>query len=179
MALEQQVLEKRMRISLILAVARNGVIGRDGGIPWRISTDMRRFRTLTLGKPIIGRKQYDTVGKPLEGRDNIVITRNPDFQAAGVHVTTTLSAALEVAKAFATARGADEIMVIGGAQIYALALPLAGRIYLSRVEADVDGDVRFDIGELAGWQRVSVEVVPAGPKDEHAHTFTILDRRPA
>jgi dihydrofolate reductase len=166
-----------MRISLILAVARNGVIGRDGAIPWRVATDMRRFRTLTMGKPIImGRKQYDTVGKPLEGRDNIVITRNPAFQAAGVHSAPNLDAAITLARQFAKTRGADEIMIIGGAQIYELALPLADRVYLSRLEADVAGDIRFEPGDLSGWRIASAEQIPAGPKDEHPHTFTILDR---
>ncbi len=169
-----------MRISLILAVSRNGVIGRNGAIPWRISTDMRRFRTLTIGKPIImGRKQYDTVGKPLEGRDNIVITRNPGFVAPGILGVPNLDAALQLAAKLARQRGADEIMVIGGAQIYALALPKADRVYISRVEADVDGDVRFDIGSMAGWRTVSSEDVPAGPKDEFRHIFCVLDRIPA
>ena len=166
-----------MRISLILAVARNGVIGRDGAIPWRIATDMRRFRTLTMGKPIImGRKQYDTVGRPLEGRDNIVVTRNPAFAASGIHVTLTLEAAIALAGRLATDRGGDEIMIIGGAQIYTLALPLADRIYLSRVDANIDGDVRFETGGFSGWHIVSSETVPAGPKDDYPHTFTILDR---
>lgn len=166
-----------MRISLILAVARNGVIGRDGAIPWRISTDMRRFRTLTLGKPIImGRKQYASVGRPLEGRDNIVMTRDRAFQAPGVHVAANLEAAIALAGDFAQRSGADEIMVIGGAQIYALAWPRADRIYLSRVEADVDGDVRFDLGDLSSWKIVEHTDVPAGPKDEHAHTYQVLDR---
>jgi dihydrofolate reductase len=172
-------LGKRMRISLILAVSRNGVIGRDGSIPWRISTDMRRFRSLTMGKPIImGRKQYDTVGKPLEGRDNIVVTRNAAFAAPGILVVPHLDAALELAAKLARQRGADEIMVIGGAQIYALALPRADRIYLSRVAADVDGDVRFDIADTSGWQVVSKEEIPAGPKDQFGHVFCVLDRIP-
>lgn len=166
-----------MRVSLILAVAENGVIGRDNAIPWRISTDMRRFRTLTMGKPMImGRKQFDTVGKPLEGRDNIVVTRNSDFRAPGVLVATSLEMALEIAGALARQRGGDEIMVIGGAQIYALALPFADRIYLSRIAADIEGDVRFEIGDLSGWRVSRSEEIPAGPKDQFAHTFYVLDR---
>ena len=166
-----------MRISLILAVSRNGVIGRDGVIPWRNSTDMRRFRSLTMGKPIImGRKQYDTVGKPLEGRDNIVVTRNPDFSAPGIHAAASMEAALELAATLARQRGADEIMVIGGAQIYALALPKADRIYLSRVEAEVDGEVRYDLGDLSSWVVVSRQECPAGTKDQFGHTFCVLDR---
>jgi dihydrofolate reductase len=168
-----------MRISLILAVSRNGVIGRDGGIPWRIGTDMRRFRELTMGKPIImGRKQYDTVGKPLAGRDNIVVTRNASLRAPGILAVPDLPAALDLAKALAEKNGVDEIMVIGGAQIYALALPNAGRIYLSRVEADVEGDVRFEVGDLSGWQVVFEEKIPSGPKDQFGHTFCVLDRNP-
>ena len=166
-----------MRLSLILAVARNGVIGRDGAIPWRISTDMRRFRSLTLDKPIVmGRKQYDSVGRPLEGRDNIVITRNLGFAPPGVHRAGSLGAALEVARECVLRRGGDEVMIIGGAQIYALALPMADRLYLSRVKADVDGDVRFEIGSFSDWNLVAREEVPAGPKDEHPHTFCVLDR---
>jgi dihydrofolate reductase len=166
-----------MRISLILAVSRNGVIGHDGRIPWRISTDMRRFRSLTMGKPIImGRKQYDSVGKPLEGRDNIVVTRNAAFAAPGILSVPNLDAALELAATLARQRAVDEIMVIGGAQIYALALPKADRIYLSRVEADVDGDVRFDIGDVTDWRVVSKDVVPAGPKDQFGHVFCVFDR---
>lgn len=166
-----------MRLSLIMAVARNGVIGRNGAIPWRISTDMKRFRALTLGKPIImGRKQYESVGKPLEERDNIVITRNRAFLAPGVHVVEDLSAAITRAKGLALERGADEIMVIGGAQIYALALPLADRLYLSRIDADIEGDVRFDVPDLSGWRRAALEICPPGPKDEFGHAYAVFDR---
>ena len=166
-----------MRISLILAISRNGVIGRDGAIPWRISTDMRRFKALTMGKPLImGRKQYDSVGRPLEGRDNIVVTRNVAWHGPGMLAAPTLRAALELADKLARQRGADEIMVIGGAQIYALALPCADRIYLSRVEADVDGDVRFELGDLSGWKVVSTENIPPGPKDQFGHTFCVVER---
>ena len=169
-----------MRISLILAVARDGVIGRAGAIPWRIATDMRRFRSLTMGRPIImGRKQYQSVGKPLQGRDNIVVSRNRDFAAAGIFVVATLQAAIDLGKGLATSRGVDEIMIIGGAQIYALALPIADRIYLSRVEAEVEGDVRFDLGDLTGWHVLSTEQVPSGPKDQYPHTFSVLDRSAA
>jgi dihydrofolate reductase len=166
-----------MHISLILAVSRNGVIGRDGAIPWRMSTDMRRFRQLTLGKPIImGRKQYDSVGKPLDGRDNIVVTRNPAFSVSGVHAVPDIDHAIVLAEELARQRGADEIMIIGGAQIYTLALPRATRIYLSRVEAQVTGDVVFDIPDLQQWRTVSSQYLAAGEKDEHPHTFTILER---
>ena len=178
-----------MRLSLILAVSRNSVIGRDGAIPWKISTDMRRFRQLTLGKPIImGRKQYDSVGKPLDGRDNIVLTRNASFAPPGVHVVANLDDAIHIAEDLALAHGGNEIMVIGGAQIYEQALPRANRIYLSRVDADIEGDARFDIPALSNqhnsdstsdtgsWHIVETLVCPAGPKDEHPHTFIIYDR---
>ena len=170
-----------MILSLIVAVADNGVIGRDGGLPWRMPSDMKTFRRLTMGKPIImGRKQYDSVGRPLEGRDNIVITRNPFLQAtglaSGVHVAANLDKAIALASDLARQQGGDEIMVIGGAQIYALALARADRIYLSRILADIDGDVRFDVPESFGWKIVKSEDTAAGPKDEHPHTFQVLDR---
>lgn len=166
-----------MHVSLILAVARNGVIGRDNQIPWRISSDMRRFRKLTLGKPIVmGRKQYDSVGRPLDGRDNIVLTRDPAFSAPGIHVVHDIDAALALGKRLAEQRGADEVMIIGGAQVYALAMPYATRIYLSAIEADVEGDVRFDLPDLSRWRFVATEHCPAGNKDEYPHSFTIIDR---
>lgn len=166
-----------MHISLILAVARNGVIGRDNRIPWRISSDMRRFRKLTLGKPIVmGRKQYESVGKPLDGRDNIVLTRDSAFTAPGIHVVHDMTEAIALGTRLAEQRGSGEVMIIGGAQIYALAMPRATRIYLSTIEADVEGDVRFELPDLSGWHVVESEKCPAGPKDEHPHSFTILDR---
>ena len=124
-----------MDIALIVAVAQNGVIGRDGGLPWRLSNDLRYFKSVTMGKPIImGRRTYESIGRPLPGRPNIVVSRNPGFVAEGVDVRSGLAAAVSHA---ATLPG-DEAMIIGGAALYTDALGTAGRIYLTEVHADVD-----------------------------------------
>lgn len=166
-----------MIISLIVAVARNGIIGRDGQLPWRLSTDLRRFRTLTMGKPMImGRKQYQSVGRPLDGRDNIVVTRNTVFAAPGIIVAHDFDAALAKARSLASARGVDEVMVIGGADIFTLAMPVADRIYLTEVHADVSGDVIFHPPGPPSWREVSREEHAAGPKDDHDFAYVLLER---
>lgn len=166
-----------MKIALILATARNGVIGRGGQLPWRISTDLKRFRALTMGKPMImGRKQYDSVGRPLDGRDNIVITRNLSFSAPGIIVVHDFAAARAKAQECATARGTDEIMIIGGADIFALAMPQASRIYLTEVHADVPGDVVFHPPGPPQWQEISRERHTAGPKDDYDFSYVLLER---
>ena len=167
-------------VSIIVAVARNGVIGRDGKMPWRLSGDLKRFRALTMGKPVImGRKTYDSIGKPLDGRGNIVITRNPRFAVTGVRVAHDWPAALAMAGASAKAPGIDEIMVIGGAEIYAQAMARAGRIYLTRVHCRPDGDAVFTDPDPAIWRMVSSQEVPAGDKDDFSSTFMVLEKAPA
>ena len=166
-----------MRISLIVAVSENGVIGRDGGLPWRLSSDLKTFRRLTMDKPIImGRKTFQSIGKPLDGRDNIVVTRDPSFEVAGISTCETVSDALTLGRILATTRGAEEIMVIGGAAIYDAAFPVADRIYLTRVHAVVDGDRHFAPLDAAQWQKVSEEALPNGPRDDHASTLIVYDR---
>ena len=164
----------KARIAIIAAVARNGVIGDAGGLPWRLSTDMKRFRELTLGKPVImGRKTFDTIGGPLKGRTNIVVSRNSALAPAGVTVVPTLE------KALATARGvaADaEIMVIGGGELYAASLGLADRLYITHVEATPPGDTHFPAIDPGTWQVVSSETVPAGERDSVRTTFVIYER---
>lgn len=165
-----------MRISLIVAIAENGVIGRGNALPWRVSSDLRRFKALTMGKPMImGRKQYQSVGRPLPGRDNIILTRDPNFRAPGCEVVAKLDDAIALAEKRAKERGADEIMVIGGSEIFRLAWPRAGRLYLSRIKARIEGEVVFE-PDLAGWRKVSHEDVPAGDKDEFAHAFIVYER---
>ena len=162
-----------MDIALIVAVAENGVIGRDGGLPWRLSGDLRYFKSVTMGKPIImGRKTYQSIGRPLPGRPNIVVSRNPDFAADGIDVLATLSGAVSQA---ATLPG-DEAMIIGGAALYADALPIATRIYLTEVHADVEGDVRFPAVDRAEWTEISRERHPVSEKDEFEHSFVVLER---
>ncbi|MGQ0672483.1 MAG: dihydrofolate reductase [Hyphomicrobium sp.] len=172
-------------ISLIVAVAENGVIGVSdaaggGGLPWRMSSDLKTFRRLTLGKPIImGRRTWAALPKkPLDGRDNIVVTRDTLFEAPGATVVHTLADALIVGRTLARTSGAGEVMIIGGAEIYAHALPLADRIYLTDVHAVPEGDVRFPAFDPAEWETVSTGPLPRGERDDHAATLRILDRIP-
>ena len=166
-----------MRIALIVAVADNGVIGRDGQLPWRMSSDLKRFRALTMGKPIVmGRKTWESLAKPLAGRDNIVVTRDPGFVAAGGQIASSLDEALEIAQARAGARGVDEIMVIGGAEIYRLALPMASRVYLSRVHATPAGDAVFADLDPSRWHEVDRAAGLAGARDDYMATFLVFDR---
>ena len=166
-----------MKIALIVAAAENGVIGRGGQLPWRIPEDMRWFKEKTLGKPcIMGRKTWDSFPKrPLPGRANIVITRDADFSAEGATVAHSFDEALEAAKRLQP--DAEEVMVLGGAEIYAVALPRADRIYLTRVHAAVDGDVRLPELDSATWREVSLQF--AREPAQYRASFIVLERRPA
>ncbi len=167
-----------MLLSLIVAVAENGVIGKDGGLPWRLSSDLKTFRRLTMGKPIImGRRTFQSIGKPLDGRDNIVVTRDPNFEAPGVSVADSVADALTLARVMARTRGADEIMVIGGADIYKVALPAADRIYLTRVHASPEGDRYFPELPSEDWREVCREALPQGDRDAHPSTLIVLERK--
>ena len=166
-----------MILSLIVAVAENGVIGRDGGLPWRLSSDLKTFRRLTMGKPLImGRRTYQSIGKPLDGRDNIVVTRDAHFDVAGVSSCDTVSEAVTLARVLASTRGADEIMVIGGAAIYEATLPIADRIYFTEVHAKPDGDRHFARPDPAVWHEVSSEALPKGERDDYASTLIVYER---
>lgn len=165
------------RIALVVAVAENGVIGRQGGLAWHLSSDLKFFRKLTMNKPLImGRKTFASIGKPLDGRDNIVITRNAAFEAPGILVAANLEDALELAQTKARTRGADEISIIGGAQIYKLTLPMAGRINLTQVHASPDGDIFFPEIDKAQWREISRERHAAGPRDSADYSFVVLER---
>ncbi len=170
-----------VRISLIVAVSENGVIGKDGGIPWRLSSDLKHFRRITFGKPVVmGRKTYASLGKPLDYRDNIVITRNPDKfrdeHGDVVDVASSLEEALRIAGQRARERWVEEVMVIGGAEIYEAALEHAGRIYLTRVHAEVDGDTYFVTLDPAAWRVSLSKRHKAGNRDDHDFTFSVLER---
>jgi dihydrofolate reductase len=166
-----------IRLSLIAAVAENRVIGFGNDMPWRLSSDMKRFKRLTMGKPVImGRKTFETLGKPLQGRHNIVVSRRLGFEPAGVTVAPSFEAALIAAEEGARASGDDEIMVIGGGEIYAAAMPLADRLYLTHVEAKPEGDTRFPVIDPAVWRAVSAERWPASDKDSAPTTFVVYDR---
>ena len=161
-----------------MARARNGVIGRGETLPWRLKTDLQRFRALTMGKPMImGRKTWDSLPrKPLPGRINIVLSRDGAFEPAGAVVCQDFSEALQIAREQADDDGVAEVCVIGGAALFALALPKARRIYLTEVEGEPEGDVFMPALDEAGWTEISREAVPAGPDDEYATLFRVLER---
>jgi dihydrofolate reductase len=146
-----------MELVLVVARARNGVIGRDGTLPWQLPADLKRFKRMTVGKPVImGRKTFESIGKPLPGRQNIVLSRDPAWRAEGVSVVANLAEAVAAAGLDPRAR-ADGIMVIGGAQIYAEALPSATRIELTEVDAEPDGDTILPAFDPARWREVARE----------------------
>ncbi len=161
-----------MRISLIVAVADNGVIGVDGDLPWRLSADLRRFKALTVGHTVVmGRKTHESIGRPLPHRRNLVLSRRPDYRAEGCEVFADLPSAIEAARA----AGESELFVIGGAAVYAEALPLADRLHLTRVRMEPEGDTRFPaLGD--GWTEQSREEVPADERNEADTVYTVLDR---
>lgn len=160
-----------MKINLIVAMDRAGVIGNDGALPWHLCDDLRRFKAITMGKPLVmGRRTYESIGRPLPGRKNIVVTRRPDYQAPGCVIADSFDDALT------KAGGADEIMVIGGATLYRDTLDRAQRIYLTEVHAEVDGDVRFPEFERARWREINRENHPADDKHVHAFSWVVLER---
>jgi dihydrofolate reductase len=167
-----------MQIVLIAAVADNGVIGADGAIPWRLKTDLQRFKALTIGKPVVmGRKTFLSLGRPLPGRTNIVMTRDADFRRPGAVVTTSLDHALAVAKGDALRRFVTEIAVIGGAEIYAQSMALADRLEITEVHVDPAGDTRFGTIDKTVWEEVARTESEAGPDDSAAFSFVTYVRR--
>lgn len=168
------------KIVLVVAVARNGVIGRDGDLPWRLPSDLKRFKQLTLGKPVLmGRKTWDSIGRPLPGRPNIVITRDTAFSAPGAEVVPSLDEGLAAARRDAKALGVDEICVIGGGQIYRQVFDRADLLHVTHVEADVDGDTRFPDIDPAVFEIVVEEPIPQGETDSHAMRFVTWRRKTA
>lgn len=161
-----------------VARARNGVIGRDGKLPWRLRTDLANFRKVTLGKPIImGRKTFESLpGGALPGRTNIVLTRDGGYTAKGALVVDDFSEAVQIAREQAEDDGAGEVFVIGGASLFELALPKARRLYLTDVDAEVEGDVVLSPIDETRWREVSREAHPAGEKDEYPFTIRVLER---
>ena len=169
-----------MDVVIHVAIAENGVIGRDGGLPWRLSTDLKRFKAETMGRPIVmGRKTWESFPKrPLPGRLNIVVTRDPAYRAEGAEVVHSLQYALTLARIKGRCMaGIGEICVVGGGEIYAQALPLADRLSVTHVEAAVEGDTRFPAIDPEIWRVVSAENVPAGEKDSHATRHVVYERR--
>ena len=163
---------------LIVAVADNGVIGADGSIPWRLKSDMQRFKALTIGRPIVmGRKTFVSLKRPLPHRTNIVVTRDRDFCAAGAVVTTSLEAARAVARGDALRRSAAEIAVIGGAEIYAQWMPFADRLEITEVHAKPGGDTRLAAIDAAQWEEAAREEHHSGADDSAPFAYVTYRRR--
>lgn len=159
------------RVSLLVAAAENGVIGKDGAMPWHLPADLALFKRITMGKPIVmGRRTFEAIGRALPGRRNIVVTRNAEFEAPGAENAVSLEAALAIAS------DAEEVMVIGGGEVYRAALPLADRIYLTRIHARIEGDTFFPEPNAAEWREVSRESRAADEKNACALSFVILER---
>ena len=166
-----------MKIAMIWAMADNRVIGRDNKLPWHLPNDLKYFKRLTTGKPVImGRKTYDSIGKPLPNRTNIIITRDQSFKAEGIKVVHTLDAAIELAEAECLISGAEEVIVMGGAEIYKLALPAADRLYITFVHADVEGDAYFPEFELDAYTEIGREDFAADGPNPYNYSFCIFDK---
>lgn len=161
-----------------VARGRNGVIGREGALPWRLKSDLRLFKTITLGKPVImGRKTWDSLPrKPLPGRLNLVLSRDGSFQPQGAVACERFEEALEIAREQAREDGVDEVCVIGGRALFELALPRARRLYLTEVDAEPEGDVSFPEIDETAWREVRREAHPAGEEDDFPFTFRVLER---
>ena len=169
-----------MEIVLVVAVADNGVIGAGGAIPWRLKTDLQRFKAMTLGRPVVmGRKTFGSLRRPLPGRTNIVLTRDGDFRAAGAVVTATLADARAVATGDALRRFVTEIAVIGGAEVYAQWMTLADRLEITEVHARPEGDTYFAAIDATAWKEVARVRNSAGPDDSADFSFVTYRRRGA
>jgi dihydrofolate reductase len=168
----------RPPITLVVAVARNGIIGRAGDLPWRIPEDLAHFKRVTLAKPVLmGRKTFESIGRPLPGRTNIVVTRKADFAADGVEVAHDVDGGLALATARAEQGETPEICVIGGGQIYRATLPRADRIWLTEIEAEIDGDTYFPPLDRTAWTEVERRPSTDDPRASHPCTFVLLERK--
>jgi len=166
-----------MKLVLVVAIARNGVIGRGGDLPWRLSTDLKRFKAITMGKPIImGRKTWESIGRPLPGRLNIVVSRNRAFSAEGAEAAGSLEEAIGIAQRKGEG---EEICIIGGSDIFREALPRADLLHVTHVDAEVEGDVFFPEIDERIWQPVSCEAVPVGEKDIYPTRYVVYQRQAA
>jgi dihydrofolate reductase len=164
-----------MRVSIVVAMTPDRVIGKDGTLPWRLPADLKHFRRLTLGHPVVmGRKTFESIGKPLDGRTNIVMTRRAAWEAPGCLVASTLDQALELATQHAAPT--REVMILGGAAVYALFLPHADRMYVTWVDARVQGDTFFPRYDVAEWRESAREDHTADERNPHAYSFRVLER---
>jgi dihydrofolate reductase len=169
----------KLPLVLVAAVADNGVIGNAGGLPWRLRSDLRRFRRITTGHPVVmGRKTYLAIGKPLKQRTSIVLTRDPAFDGAGIAVAHDLDAALDVAQGDALRRGVAAIMVVGGADLYAQTIVVAARLEITRIHVSPDGDARFPAIDPALWREIARCDHLPGPEDDAPFTTLTYERAP-
>jgi len=163
---------------MVVAVAENGVIGKDNNLSWRMPSDLKHFRAITMGKPLImGRKTFQSIGRPLPGREIVVVTRDPSFAVPGIHIMHTLDAALRKADELAVKMKASEIVAAGGGSIYAALLPRASAIELTRVHAAIEGDTHFPSLNDGVWRKTRHEECAAGPCDDFAYALIRLERR--
>jgi dihydrofolate reductase len=166
-----------MNIVLVAAVAENGVIGRGNGLPWRLKSDMAHFRRLTMGKPVVmGRKTYRSIGRPLPGRTTIVVSRDPTFAAPGIVAAPSFEAALAAARGDALRRGTREIIVAGGGDIYAQAMPLAARLHMTYIHRAVDGDAYFPPIDRRIWHEIARDEHAAATGDDAGFAFVVYER---
>lgn len=167
-----------MKVAMIVAMAENRVIGRNNKLPWYLPKDLQYFKQVTMGKPILmGRKTYESIGRPLPGRTNIVMTRDPDWKVEGVKTVHSLEEAMNLAASIAEIDGQQELMIIGGDQIYQTALPRVDRIYLTEVHAEVEGDTYFPDFDRGGWAEIGREDFAAEGPNPYNYSFVVLDRR--
>jgi dihydrofolate reductase len=161
-----------MKISLIVAMSENRVIGRDNKMPWHLSADLKRFKSLTMNSPILmGRKTFESIGKPLIGRTNMILSHNPNFKPEGCLVFSELNSALEQAQDYG-----DELFIIGGSTLYGMALPLAQRLYLTQIEASFEGDTFFPEIDLSAWNEVACECIVDDEKVDFTYRFITLEK---
>lgn len=160
-----------MKISIIVAIDQFRVIGKDNQLPWHLPADLKYFKSVTLGKPVVmGRKTFESIGKPLPGRENVIISRNPDYQAAGTKTFLNLAAAFDYLAEH------EEIMVLGGAEIFKLALPMADRLYITEIHQSFDGDTYFPEIDENLWQEVSRDKHSPDEKNHYAYDFVVLEK---
>ena len=170
--------DKQVTVSLIVAMAHNRVIGKDNDMPWHLSEDLKHFKRVTLGKPVImGRKTWESLGRPLPGRPNLVVTRQQEFQPEGASVHSSLADAINFAKLSAKELGVSELMIIGGAQIYEAAMPFVDRMYITEIDTHVEGDTFFPIIENKSWKEVTSESLTTLETAKLASVVKVFEKR--
>lgn len=168
------------KLVAVVARAQNGVIGVGNGLPWRLSSDLKRYKARTWGRPMImGRRTWESIGRPLPGRESVVVTRRPDFEAPGAHVATSLDESVEIARRLAREMGSNEIIVAGGEEIYRALLDRTDMIELTEVALDLPGDAHFPAIVPEEWEEIARETPPRGDRDEADFAFVTLRRRRA